>query len=633
MTDVFVSYKVEDRPRIAPLVEALEAEGFSVWWDSHIGGGTHWREEIEEHLEAAPCVIVGWTKRSVGHEGHFVRDEASRAQRRGVYIPVRFDPVEPPLGFGEVQAISLKGWHGERSDPRFLAVVDAVHQCITGKPTRHQSALRVDSPISRRAVIGGVAVTAVALVSFGGWTLLKPSAAGAADSIAVLPFENLSGDPNQVYFSDGLSEELRSALARVPELKVVARTSSEAVRNDDAKTAAHKLGVANILTGSVRRSTQLIRIDAQLVDGQTGLERWSQTFDRPLGDVLAIQTNIAENVADALSIQLVGTTKAALTLGGTRNPAALDLYLQADPGRSHGSPEGIKHLIAQLDAAIQLDPNYAQAYARKAGALSIYGGTYARTLAEITSFFDQATAAAERALQLAPKLPEAHAALCNIFRNELRLKDADRQIRLAVSLPGAEATTWSGYGISLAEEGAVSEALNAVSRATQLDPLNAVVFANKAFTLMVLHQYASAIAAAQEALKIDPSQAAARRYLGYSLILMHRYDEAAAEFSKLPTDSAQTQMARATIAAFKGDLRASDQLISQMQRSNADTANYQFAQVYAQRKDADATIRFLNKAIAARDPGLAALRADPFFDPVRSDPRFGEIVRKLDFPT
>jgi serine/threonine-protein kinase len=550
--DIFVSYKAEDRSRLAPLVDALEAEGFSVWWDARISGGSNWRHDIEEHLEAAKCVLVAWTKHSVGREGEFVRDEAGQARKRGTYLPVRLDQVDLPLGFREVQAVSLRGWHGDRFDPRFLALVSAVREQLTGLRPEHPHASRLDPRISRRGVIGG-ALAGVALLGLGGWAWLRSSAASAAGSIAVLPFENLSGDPSQAYFSDGLAEELRSALARIPQLKVVARTSSEAVRNDDARTAAQKLGVANILTGSVRRSPQLIRVDAQLVDGHTGLERWSQTFDRPLGDVLAIQTNIAENVADALSIQLAGAAKAALTLGGTSVPAALDLFLQA--GRGKGGPEGMLRSIAQLDAAIQLDPNYAQAYAEKAAALSTYGGTYARSLAEKASFLDQAITAAKRAIQIAPKLPEGHTALSYVYRNQLRLKDADREIGIAVRLPGATAETWSSYGVALSQKSRGTEVLGAVTRATQLDPLNAGVFTGKAWTLFALHQYPSAIAAAQEALRIEPSLAGARRYLGYSLIMMHRYDEASAELSKLPKDNVQAQAARAMVAAAKGDLK------------------------------------------------------------------------------
>ena len=123
--DVFLSYKAEDRARLKPLVEALEAEGFTVWWDAQIGGGTNWHEDIEQHLDAAKCVLVAWSKRSVGHDGHFVRDEARRAQRRDAYVPVCLDPVDPPLGFGEIQALPLKGWKGDRGDARFQAVADA----------------------------------------------------------------------------------------------------------------------------------------------------------------------------------------------------------------------------------------------------------------------------------------------------------------------------------------------------------------------------------------------------------------------------------------------------------------------------------------------------------------------------
>ncbi len=631
MSDVFISYKAEDRRRVKPLVEALQSEELSVWWDEHIGAGDAWRETIEHQLDDARCVIVIWSKRSVGPDGKFVRDEASRAQRRSTYVPVLIDPVEPPLGFGESQATSLRGWHGDRSDPHYQALLSAVRRQVGGEigaiihPVRR-------SHVDRRAVLAGGAVGAIALASLGGWVLLKPSSASTSGSIAVLPFDNLSGDPSQAYFSDGLAEELRSALSRVPQLAVVARTSSEAVRNDDAKTAARKLGVANILTGSVRRSPSLIRVSAQLVDGITGLERWSQDFDRPFGDVLAVQTNIAENVVSALRIQLVGATKAALMLGGTRDAAAQDLYLQAEPDRQNGSPEDLQRAVTQLDAAIQIDPNYAQAYARKAATLSSYGGTYAHSNAEGDSFLDQATAAAKRAIELAPKLPESHAALADIYRNQLRLKDADREMRTAVSLPGADATTWVNYGVFLTQGGIATEALSAVSRAMQLDPLNPAVFAGKASALFDLHQFTPAIAAAQEALKINPSLAFARRLLGYSLIMMHRYDEAADQFSKLPEDSLQAQTARAVIAASKGNLKASDQLIAQMQQTSGDTANYQYAQVYAQRKDADATIRYLDKALTARDPGLAFVRADPFFDPIRSDPRFAEIVRRLDFP-
>lgn len=326
-TDVFLSYKAEDRGRLAPLVAALESEGFRVWWDAHIGGGSNWRQDIQEHLDSAKCVIVAWSKRSVGPEGEFVRDEASRAKRRGTYVPIRIDDVEPPLGFGEVQALSLKGWKGDRSDPRFLAVADAVRSRIAGEELAPLPTGSLTSRVPRRAVLAGGAA-AISMAGAGGWLLLKPDSANAR-RIAVLPFANLSGDPGQAYFSDGIAEELRSALSRIG-MEVIGRASSDAVKDLDTKAASAKLGVANILTGSVRRSPQMIRVNAQLVRGKDGVERWAQSYDRVPGDAIRIQTDIAENVARALSIALGQAGRAALMLGGTADSAAQDLVLQAE---------------------------------------------------------------------------------------------------------------------------------------------------------------------------------------------------------------------------------------------------------------------------------------------------------------
>ena len=328
--DVFLSYKAEDRARLKPLVEALEAEGFTIWWDAQIGGGTNWHEDIEQHLDAAKCVLVAWSKRSVGHDGHFVRDEARRAQRRDVYVPVCLDPVDPPLGFGEIQALPLKGWKGDRGNARFQAVADAVR--TTSQASLSSIRTSISASQWRRAAITSGAVAAVSIAGVGAWELLRPSAASA--SIAVLPFANLSADPAQAYFADGIADEIRSALGRVGGLlTVIGSASSQAVRHDDAKTAARKLDVANILTGNVRQSPSTIRITAELIDGRTGADRWSQDYDRSPGDAIEIQSDIAANVAQALSVALGQAGRAALRIGGTSNPQAQDLLLQATAAR------------------------------------------------------------------------------------------------------------------------------------------------------------------------------------------------------------------------------------------------------------------------------------------------------------
>src|SRR5438132_4067741 len=167
MSDVFVSYKAEDRRRVKPLVEALEADGYSVWWDEQIGGGTAWRHSIEAELNAAKCVIVAWSKRSVGPEGTFVQDEATRAQQRHVYVPVLIDKVHLPLGFGETQALPLTGWHGNKADPHYQAVLETVRR-ITGSNRRAPAPPKMgQAALGRRTAFVGGAAAAVGVAGVG----------------------------------------------------------------------------------------------------------------------------------------------------------------------------------------------------------------------------------------------------------------------------------------------------------------------------------------------------------------------------------------------------------------------------------------------------------------------------------
>jgi serine/threonine-protein kinase len=293
-----------------------------------------------------------------------VRDEASRAQRRGVYLPVRLEKVDPPLGFGETHALSLHGWKGDRADPRYQAVLSAARNRLEIATEPHPGAVS-PSRISRRAVIAGAAVATASVAGLGAWFLAGPAKASLT-SIAVLPFANLSGDPAQAYFSDGMAEELRSALSRIAGLQVVARTSSELVRDADVTTAAGKLGVHNILTGSVRRSPTMIRVATQLIDGDEGLERWSEIYDRKPGDALQIQSDIADKVAQALSIQLGGADRRRVVQGGTRSADAHELVLKAEAMiQQREGREGIDRSLGMLEAALALDPKYADAVAMK----------------------------------------------------------------------------------------------------------------------------------------------------------------------------------------------------------------------------------------------------------------------------
>jgi serine/threonine-protein kinase len=629
-SDVFVSYKAEDRARLAPLVSALEAEGLTVWWDARIGGGSNWRQDIEEHLNSAKCVIVAWSKRSVGPEGEFVRDEAARARRNKTYLPIRLDDVEPPLGFGEVQAILVKGWKGDRADPRYLAIASAVRGRISGEYVMGHSAPHGEAWFTRRTLVASGIATA-AFAGVGGWMLLKPGAADAR-RIAVLPFANLSGDETQVYFAEGIAEELRAALSRIG-LEVIGRASSDAVKDMDTKVAASKLGVANILTGSIRRSREMMRVNAQLVSGRDGVERWAQTYDRVVGDSIKIQTDIAENVARAMSLALGQAVRAAITLGGTSDPIAQDFLLQSRASvRDGSSEEAGRRAIKFAEAALSRDPNYADAYVTKAFALASVGGYYSSSPIQAAQQLRAAQVAAKRALEIAPDLGPAYAVLAFVEFMSLHLRAANNHIRRAVALSPDDPEVLAIVGKLVAELGNGSEALRLADRGLSLDPLNSRAYRRKSDILIGLRQYRAAIEAAREAIKLAPDGFSARMSIGQSLVLLGRYDEASAEYAAIPGDDLIRLTGEAIIAARTGDKAAMERTLSRMRQIHGVLGSYQYAEVYAQAGNNDRAFAELGNALRVKDPGLSSLKVDPFLDPIRGDRRYVALVEKLGFP-
>jgi serine/threonine-protein kinase len=629
MSDVFVSYKAEDRRRVKPLVEALRADGYSVWWDEQIDCGTQWRRKIEAELNAAKCVIVVWSRHSVGPEGTFVQDEATRAQHRHVYIPVTIDQVYLPLGFGETQDLVLEGWRGDRSDPRYRAVLAAVKR-VTGE--EHAPLSQPSRRVSRRAVIAGAAAAAAAIAGGGAYVLLKPTLSGVSDRIAVLPFANLSGDPSQSYFSDGIAEEIRSALARLVGLKVVGRTSSEAVRNDDAATAARKLRVGNILVGSVRQSPAKIRINAQLVDGRSGLERWSQTYDRSPGDAINIQTDIAENVARALSIALGNAGRAALRIGQTANAAAYDQFLKAVAFySSSNSRSNLEQTISLLDSAIGFDPQFAEAYALRARALVRLVSSQEASSGWARGF-DQAEASARKAVALAPALAAARTALATVATARLDFALALNEFGQAEATGSNDVAFLLEYGKFLTNLGSTRKSLTLARRAIDLDPLNPRAFWMEARALFTARDYHEAITSAQRMLDLSPGLTNAIGLIGDCLTLIGRTDEARTQYSKLPADDWGRLASEAILAARTGDRKASDSLLAKLQQLYGETVTYQLAQVHAQRGEARQAIDALNRALEIRDPGLAYAKGDPWLDPLRDDVRFARFLKTAGFP-
>lgn len=636
MSDVFVSYKAEDRARVRPLVAALQADGLTVWWDAQIQGGAAWRQSIQQELECAACVVVIWSKRSVGPAGEFVHDEASLARKRGVYLPVRLDAVEPPLGFGQTQALALTGWKGARSDPRYQALLAAARGMIggeaqTGSPLVAPEGHRID----RRALIGAGGVLAAAAAGAGGWTLWRRLGKRPDEkSIAVLPFANLSGDPAEAYFADGIAEELRGVLARIGQLKVIGRASCEAVRDASLTEAAEKLGVGNILTGSVRRSPTLIRVTAQLIDGHDGSERWSETYDRAPGDALEIQSGIAQSVAAALQLRLGEAQRAALTVGGTRNAAAQDLVLKAaEQVRADDSRTSTIRALSLLDGALVLDPGYADAYARRARLLVGFAGQNSTIPAESAALMAQAATSARRAIALAPRLASGHHALGMVTKAQLDMGGASREYQRAYALAGDDVQIVPTYATALAQLGRTQEALALAARAVALDPLDVAGRSSQARILFFARRYAEAETVARDVLATAPKRNNTRMVLGDSLLMQDNSVAARGEYAKLPTDSPFRVTGEALAIARGGDRAGAEAALVKMQQNLGDLWSYQYSEILAQLGESDRAFAALDRAWAVRDPGLMSLRADPFLDSLRRDPRFKALETKLNFPT
>ena len=623
MADVFISYKAEDRRRIQPLVQALQADGYSVWWDQHIGTGDDWRETIERQLDDAKCVIVAWSKQSIGPEGQFVRDEASRARRRHVYVPILLDSVDPPLGFGESQATSLRGWRGNRSDARYQAILGAVRRIAGEAGARSADASKPG--VDRRAVLAGGAVAAVAVAGVGGWVLLKSEAAGASDSIAVLPFANLSGDSAQAYFAAGIAGEIRNILTRIAGLKVAGSTSSEAVREEDAPTAAKKLGVDNILTGNVRQTPSAIRITAELIDGRTGLAKWSQNYDRAPGDVIRIQTDIAEKVTRALAVTLGASARKALA-AETGNVAAQTLAFQARDLSWQLTVPALQRCLQLLDQAIALDPNYGRAYALKAFVANHLANFTATTSAELASGRALALQYAKTAVSKAPDLPIARSGLGFAYAQTLQVGKSLREHEIAISLPGGEPDVLRNYGYAMSSSGKPEEALRYVDEALALDPLNAGSHTAHVSVLFKARRYEEALGYSLKLKRESPELFNSQYLLGHALLMLGRIKEAALAFAE-----SQSIAGEALLAARSGKRDLALAKLAQLRQRDGDRSNFQYGLIYAQLGDKTAAFAALDRAWETRDTALLDIKVNAYLDPLRSDPRYAALVKKVGF--
>jgi TolB-like protein len=454
-------------------------------------------------------------------------------------------------------------------------------------------------------------------------------------SIAVLPFVNMSGDKEQEYFSDGLTEELLNSLARINELQVAARTSSFSFKGKDTDigTIARKLNVGAVLEGSVRRSAQTVRITAQLINAVTGFHLWSQTYDRDLGDVLKLQTDIANAVASALKVTLLGDVAAKVELGGTHNPAAFDAYLRGSKAFSarHDEKDRLT-AIAGYSEAIRLDPNYALAFAGRSLALTEYAVEFA-TGPAIREGLDKAQSDAQQAIALAPGLGEAHLALGDVLNaGSLDLARAGEEYERAAALAPGDERVLRIYGTFAAQMGRSDAGIASARRGVSLDPLNHRAHLALGRTLLSARRYNEAIAAFGDSLTLDPDDPQALASRGLAYYALGNLQDARASCEKKPDYWASQLCLALTYDKLARHVDA-ETMLAKMRASNGDDAAYQYAEIYALWGNTPKALEWLEAAMRLRDPGLANLKTDSLLDPLRKEPRFQAIERTLKFPT
>lgn len=623
---VFLSYARADRGRIAPLAAALKGRGLDVWWDDHIEGGQAFAHAIEAALDRADAVVVAWSATSARSD--WVRDEAGRGLRRGCLIALSLDGTDPPLGFGQIHAIDFSKWRGSAQAPEIDRLIRALDNC--GGVGRGVEAARPAQP-SRRAMVAGLGAVGAAAAAGGFWLAAgKPGFGGgaAANSIAVLPFRN--PDPAGAYFSEGVAEELRAALSRIAALSVAAQTSSNSFRGttDDAETIARKLGVAFLLEGSVRRSGNVVRIAADLIDGATGFSRWSQSFERRLDDIFQIQSDIAATVAEALRLRLAAAAPAG---GATRKPAAYDLYLKGRSLFNMDADEATdRAALAAYDAALAIDPNYGAVHAARSRSLGAIGNLYA-TGDELDALYDQSITAARRGITLAPELADAHLALgYALFNGRMDVRGARAPYERARALGAGNADVLILYALYSARVGRFAAATEAVTRAAALDRLNSRAHRAAGNVFYAARRYSEAIPPMRRALALSPSINSAHGAIGDSLLMLGRLEEARAAYER--EKIAFSRLTGLAIVERKlGDSKAAEAALAELLAEHGDNALYQLAQVRSQWGDREAAIAALERARKARDSGLVFVRNDPLLDPIRNDSRFARLIAEIGF--
>jgi TolB-like protein/Tfp pilus assembly protein PilF len=459
-----------------------------------------------------------------------------------------------------------------------------------------------------------------------------------AKSIAVLPFDNLSRDPDNAFFAEGVQDEILTRLAKVADLKVIARTSTKKFKSapEDLRDVAKQLGVTNILEGSVQKANDQVRVNVQLINALTNAHLWAEIYDRKLTDIFAVESDIAKTIADQLQAKLTGPEKQMMAAQPTSDTTAYELYHKGRSLWGKRAGDNIPKAIAFYEQAIARDPNYALAYAGLASA-HILAPFY--TGADRRASNAKAKEAALTALRLDPNLAEAHAALGKVlFFGEIDLAGAMREYKRAIELKpnDADAHHWFSND-SLAALGQFDEAIAEGKRSVELDPLSVVINADLGETFFYAKRYDEAVTQLRKTLEIDPTSFYTHYNLGIALQAKADLPGAIAEYEKAKQlgDNTAVSTFYAAAKAQAGDKDAARRMLGELDEisKHREVVGYLRALLYLSLNDKDEALRWLEQGYAERDgSNICWINVDPLLISLHGDPRFEALVQKVIAP-
>ena len=453
--------------------------------------------------------------------------------------------------------------------------------------------------------------------------------AGPDKSIAVLPLINESGDPKDEYFSDGLSEELIAALAQISGLKVIGRSSSFRFkdRKEEPRTIGEKLGVSTLLDGTVRKQGDHVRIVAELVSAADGIQLWTRTFDRELKDIFAVQEEIAKAVAESLKVKLFGTQENPSQIA-TNNVEAHNAYLQGHFHFLRRNVDDYRQAISYFDRALELDPNYALAYAERAEAWTMIGDLTGQRSAA----YPKARSDAERAVAIAPGLAEARAALGWVrFFGEWKFADGLSELKRAKELSPTNPTANDLLARVIVYLGRIDEAERQAQEAVELDPLSVSTQFNLARVLFFAGKLDEAAAAGRKVADLQPSSSSSHRW--QVLVAFQRGDgETALREAQLEPDDGFRSFELALAYHVLGDRKQADAALADLVAHAHEGFAYQIAEVYAVRGEVDKAFEWLQISFDDHDGGTLSLSVDPLLRSLHDDPRYKNLLAKLGLP-